>query len=418
MRSHFKILFYIKKQEPLRNGDLPIMCRITINRSSCSFSTHLSVRRGCWDLTQKRVAGRGKEAQRINKHLDEIYYLLYDAYMTVLHSTTTPTPQRVREVYRNDFANQMGVVAYFERHNRTFEKLVGVSRSRSTLYKYKYVCQHLRNYIYKRYMKHDLPMNSVNRDFIGEFHGWLIKDRECCANSAWLYMIALKHIFACAVNDGLILSSPFAGYKLHQQVVRKNFLDREELRCIMAYKPTSPMQGSVLDAFVFSCFTGLSFVDIKKLRMCDVHVAGQRRWIAVFRAKTGCAVDVPLLRIPYYIIMKYSRGDDKPIFSIPSNCWCNQIIRRVATSLGINRAITFHSARHTFATTMTLNNGVPMEIVSHMLGHADIKTTQIYARVQNSSVITQMQRVSKTMDTYFETQLSNMASSRPTATTA
>ena len=413
MRTHFKILFYIKKQEPLRNGCLPIMCRITINNSSCSFSTHLSVREGCWDLTQRRVLGRGKETLHINKHLDEIQYLLYDAYMTLLRSTSAPTPQRVRDAYRNNQANNLGVVAYFERHNQDFEKLVGISRSRSSLYKYRYVCQHLKNYILNRYMKCDLPMQSVNRDFVSGFHGWLIKDRQCRKNSACLYMVALKHIFACAVNEGLILSSPFAGYRLHQQTVRKNFLDRDELRRIIVFKPVTPKQGYVLDAFVFSCFTGLSFVDVTQLRMRDIRTIGGKRWIAVFRHKTGCAVDVPLLQIPYYIIMRYSRSDDMPIFNLPSNCWCNQIIHRITTMVGIERKITFHTARHTFATTIMLNNGVPMEVVSSMLGHTDIKTTQIYARVQNSSVINQMQRISKAMEFYFEPQISHPATARP-----
>ncbi len=403
MRNQFKILFYVKRKEKLRNGRLPIMCRISVNGRFCSFSTFLSVDERLWHPDRKRLTGRSDEARRINALLDEIHYSVYDAYMQALRSSDDVTPQAVRRGYLGTEDGSVGLISFFDQHNADFERMVGVNRSKSTLYKYRYVCGHLRNYIARRYNRADISIKKVNHSFVCDFHRWLADVMKCGTNTVWIYMIAFKHILLQAVSRGLLNSNPFTGYKLHSVRTDKNFLMKDELRRLSGIVLESPARQLVLDAFLFSCFTGLSFSDVGRFSMNDIVKRNGKFYISTRRLKTGTSVDVPLLRLPYRLVQKYYRGDDEQIlFRLSSNGWCNRTLKTVLRNAGIERRLTFHSARHTFATTVTLGNGVPIEVVSRMLGHTDIKTTQIYARVLQTAVSSEMQRVSKNIDSYYD----------------
>lgn len=355
-----------------------------------------------WNSDRKRLTGRSDEARRINGLLDEIYYSVYDAYMKMLRSPEEVTPQAVRSAYLGMNEESAGLIDFFREHNSDFERMVGVNRSKSTLYKYRYVCGHLQNYILHRYGKADMPLKKVNRAFVCDFHRWLSEDMNCGTNTIWIYMIAFKHILLLAASRGLVSRDPFIGYKLHAERTDKNFLMKDELRRLLGITLESPPRQLVLDAFLFSCFTGLSFSDVKRFSMNDVVRRNGRLYISTRRMKTRTSVDVPLLRFPHKLVFKYYDGDiRRPLFPLSSNGWCNQMLRAALRLAGIERRLTFHSARHTFATTVTLANGVPIEVVSRMLGHTDIKTTQIYAKVLQTAVSSEMQRASKNIDSYY-----------------
>lgn len=402
MRNQFKILFYVKRKEKLKNGRMPIMCRISVNGRFCSFSTSLSADRRMWSTERKRLTGRSDEARRVNGLLDEIHYSVYDAYMQLLRSPEELTPQAVRRVYLGTDDGSAGLVSFFREHNADFEQMVGVNRSKSTLYKYRYVCGHLQNYILCRYRQTDISLKRVDHSFVCDFHRWLSEEMGCSTNTVWIYMIAFKHILLLATSRGLIGRNPFSGYKLHAERTDKDFLMKDELRRLLGVTLESPPRQLVLDAFLFSCFTGLSFSDIRRFSMNDVVGRNGKLYIATRRMKTRTSVNVPLLQPPHRLILKYYSGDNfQPLFPLSSNGWCNRALRAALWQAGIDRPLTFHSARHTFATTVTLANGVPIEVVSRMLGHTDIKTTQIYAKVLQASVSSEMQRASKNIDSYY-----------------
>ena len=206
-----------------------------------------------------------------------------------------------------------------------------------------------------------------------------------------------------AEAQGKITKSPFVGYQLHSEPSRRSFLMKDELRRMTIVAPQNDMESIVLDAFLFSCFTGLAYTDIRRLTISDI-VKSDKQWhISIQRQKTRTSVDVPLLQLPARILHKYYRCDsDSPIFHLPTNCWCNKLLKTITSRAGITKRVTFHTARHTFATTVTLAYGVPIEIVSRMLGHTDIKTTQIYAKVLKGAINTEMRRASSQIDMYFE----------------
>lgn len=403
MRHYFSIFFYVKKKQPLKCGKLPIFCRISINKKTCTFSTHLSVEKFRWNNIRRRVKGRDEVARRTNALLDKIYYSLHEDYRTLLRSQMEPSPQELRRMHQGRHNTSEGIVDFFNRHNQDFEKMVGITRQSSTLYKYRYVCNHLQNFIMSHMQTTDLPLRKVDREFIYDFHRYLSVEAGCNVNTARTYLTAFKHILMLAVTQGEIPINPFTGYQLHSESSQRCFLMKEELRSMANELPRNDMESIVLEAFLFSCFTGLAYADIKRITYDDVVKIGEQWHIVIRRKKTRTSVDVPLLQLPLRILQKrYSRNNNAPIFSLPTNCWCNKLIKSIASRAGITKRVTFHTARHTFATTVTLAYGVPIEIVSRMLGHTDIKTTQIYAKVLKTTINSEMTRVSDQIDMYFE----------------
>ena len=403
MKHQFKILFYTKKNQPLKNGTHAIICRISVDGESCTFSTHLAVEARLWDNSRKCVRGRSEAAKRTNALLDNIRYALQENYFKILRSNERPTAYMIRNAYIGGEDDSDGVVVFFRRHNLEFEKMVGTIRRPNTLYKYRYVCNHLQKFIYATRGVSDIPLNRVNRDVICEFHNWLATDAKCSVNTIRLYLTALKHIIMLAIACGRINQNPFLGYQLRSEPSRRHFLLKEELRRMMLVSARNDKERIILDAFIFGCFTGLAYSDISGLTRRDIIIDEQQWAIATRRNKTHTSVEVPLLKIPQKILQRYmDEANDEHIFTLPTNCWCNRVIKDMAQRANINKRITFHTARHTFATTVTLSYGVPIEAVSRMLGHTDIKTTQIYAKILESVVNSEMQRVSDRINIYFQ----------------
>lgn len=205
-----------------------------------------------------------------------------------------------------------------------------------------------------------------------------------------------------AVTQGEMAVNPFTGYQLQSESSQRSFLMKEELRHVAIVVPQNDMETIVLDTFLFSCFTGLAYADIRRLAFSDIVKIEERWHIAIRRKKTRTSVDVLLLQLPSRILRKrYALNNNAPIFPLPTNCWCNKLLKIIALRAGIAKRVTFHTARHTFATTVTLAYGVPIEVVSRMLGRTDIKTTQINAKVLKVTINSEMNRVSDQIDMYF-----------------
>lgn len=399
MRNTFKILFYLKKNALLRNGNAPIMGRITIRGERTQFATHHSVDPALWDVASGRVAGRTAEAQRINDCLARIRYRIEECYHVQLGRQQSLSSQSVKEAFLGIGRQQPGLIDFFRRHNEEFRLMVGVSRSRSTYYKYRCVCRHLETYVGEQYRRTDLKFGEVDRVFLQGFHAWIARRCSARKNTARIYLIALKHIFQLAREQGYLHGDPFANYKLGSEFVARNYLSIGELnRMIELSLPTSTLQ-LVRDAFVFCCFTGLSYVDVCSLTWDDIRRDSGRMWISMRRRKTGSEVNVRLFSIPQSILHKYDgRHSRERLFPLPGNGWCNVCLEKIAARSGITRRITFHAARHTFATTVTLSQGMAIETISKLLGHKNIRTTQIYASVTRAKLDSDLERLSRRLD--------------------
>lgn len=397
MRNTFRILFYVKRNAPLRSGELPVMGRITINGQRTQFSTQLAVASASWCTRSGRVAGRSRAAARINDRLAEIRYRLENCYESLRSEQQDITPRQVKERYFGiSHRQEEGIIAFFRRHNEEFARQVGISRSKMTYYKYRCVCSHLETFLRNRYGCSDLPFRRLDREFVVEFHAYTFRELAHKKNTTWVYMIALKHIFRLARGQGYLDRDPFADYKLSREFVMRNFLTTAELTRFMELRVDDDTLRLVRDAFVFSCFTGLSYIDVRDLSLRNVTCEREKTWINLTRRKTGSTVTVRLFAVPCALLLRYAPPTrTERIFDLPSNGWCNVCLGRLAVLAGILKPITFHAARHTFATTITLTQGMAIETISKLLGHSNIRTTQIYASVTRPYLDGEMERLSR-----------------------
>ena len=395
MRNTFRILFYIKRTAPDRSGRVPVMVRITINGERAQFSTQQHVDPRLWDTHAGRAAGRSAAATRINGRLSDIRQRIEQCDHTLLLHEGGVSASRVREAYFGGSAADRSLLGFFRRHNDDFRRMVGINRSRATLYKYESVYKLLQSYVRMRYGRNDIPFADLDMNFPAEFHRYIAHEVPHEKNTVWVYMIALKHILALAHDRNHLTSNPFSGYKLHRSPVVRDYLTESELQDLLHIEPADAMQRLVLDAFLFSCFTGLSYIDLRRLTPRNIRSTSERSWICTTRSKTGTEVYVRLFDIPLAILSKYrTEATADPIFPLPSNGWCNVCLRRILQKAGIQRPVTFHAARHTFATTITLSQGIPIESISRMLGHRNIRTTQIYAAITHAQLDNDMDRLS------------------------
>lgn len=399
MRNTFKVLFYIKRSALLRNGKAPIMGRISINGLRSQLSTKQSVLPSAWDVTQNRTIGRSVEMIRINRELDDIRERLERSYEKLRCEYERVLPWMVRDQFLEEVQPQASLLDFFRRHNASFLQQVGIDRCRSTYYKYRSVAQHLSRFIRQTYGREDLVFGELSRDFLVAFHGYLLCELGRRKNTVWIYFTALKHVLAKARSEGLIQTDLFADYKIRSEFVARNFLSTEELNRLIALTNLTPSLQLIRDSFLFSCFTGLSFVDLKQLSLSHIRQIGRVCWIETTRQKTGSPVQVRLFELPAAILEKYRpKMLHEPIFPLPSNSWCNLCLAQLMQLAEINKHITFHAARHTFATTLTLSQGMSIETISKLLGHRNIRTTQIYATVTPDLLDYEMGRLSKRID--------------------
>lgn len=402
MRNTFKILFYLKKNAPLKNGRIPVMARVTLCGQRVQLSTHLNVSQNVWCSSTGQVAGRSRAADEINRQLADIRYRLEQCYRTLFLSGVSVTPMMVKEAYLGVSQSRDCVLDFFRRHNEEFRRMVGVSRSMATYNKYRCVCRHLERYIAQTYRRDDLAFAELDKVFITGFHAYIVQKCSHKKNTAWVYMIALKHVLMLARSKGCLTSDPFAGYKLHSEFVNRNYLNEEEINRLMQLEIPAGSWQLVRDAFLFSCFTGLSYVDLCGLTRRHVQQDGSHAWLNLTRRKTGTEVCVRLFAVPLAILHRYlPAGNDEPIFCLPSNGWCNKQLEQITAAAGISKRVTFHTARHTFATTITLSQGVAIETISKLLGHKNIRTTQIYAVITHSTLDGEMNRLSERIDTLY-----------------
>lgn len=394
-RSTFKLLFYLKKNEPKKNGNVPVMGRITIDGIPKSFSTKLDINPNNWDLKHGRVLGKSTQALGTNLKLDNIRVRINKIYDDMLKDEGFATAQKVKLSFLGVGVMDDAILKVFKDQNEDFERMVSKGkRSQNTYNKYKTVYNHLNEFIKERYHREDLAFRELTSDFIREFDFFLRIDKECTHNTVWVYTMPVIALADLAIKKGLIRQNPFEDYEISMEEIDRSYLLKENVEKLMLLKPSKDKYEFVKDIFIFSCFTGLSYIDIQKLKWSNIQsFFDGHQWIISRRKKSDVASNVRLLEIPKRIIEKYrglTRSDY--VFPVPSNATCNSHIKKMIEEAEIvtEQKITFHTARHTFA-TMFLTEGVPLESLSKMMGHKNISTTQIYAKITS-------QKISKDMD--------------------
>ncbi len=400
MRSTFKVLFYVKKGSEKPNGNLPLMCRLTVDGEIKQFSCKMDVPLRLWDVKNNRASGKSAEAQKINIAVDKIRVEVNRRYQELMQTDGYVTAAKLKDAYLGIGVKQETLLKLFEQHNSEFAKKVGHSRAQGTYQRYKTVYKHLCEFLLHTYKRNDIPLKELNLTFINDFEYFLRTEKKCRTNTIWGYMIVLKHIVSIERNDGRLSFNPFAGYINSPESVDRGYLTKSEIQTLMDAPMKNAYHELVRDMFVFSVFTGLAYSDVKNLTTDNLQTFFDGNlWIITRRKKTNTESNIRLLDVPRKIIEKYRglAGDNK-VFPMPSNTTCNKILKEIGRQCGFKTCLSTHVARHTNATTVLLSNGVPIETVSRLLGHTNIKTTQIYAKITNQKISQDMETLSHKLE--------------------
>jgi site-specific recombinase XerD len=387
MRSTFKVLFYLKRDKQKKNGKVPLFCRITVDGKETRFGMKKDVHPGCWDVKTGRATGRTGEATEINALIDSAKSAIYKVYRDLQERDNSVTAEKVRNVFLGINGGCKNLLEAFDEHNREKKLLVGVNITVSLYDKYRITRDHLSEFLRSRYSLSEISLKEIDRKFIKDFEIFLLTGRKCSENTAVSYLKLFKHLVCEALKFGWIHANPFMDYPLKLKPVDRGYLTQEEVEILMKQTFSSERLEQVRDLFVFCCFCGLSYIDVKNFTAESIGISFDGKpWIKGRRGKTDIPYMIPLLEIPKAILEKYrGRQRDGRLLPLPSNSHTNVCLKEIGALCGIKKKLTFHLARHTFA-TLTLSKGVSIESVSRMLGHTDIKTTQIYARITSDKI--------------------------------
>ncbi|MGL5112139.1 MAG: site-specific integrase [Flavobacterium sp.] len=391
MKTKVSILFYAKRAKASVNGLVPIYTRITINGKRIELSTNRFVEISKWSTEAGKMKGSSGEARSINSHLDMFKIKIIDIQMELIHKNIPITSETLKNKLLGTEERARTLIPIFQDHNNKIKELLGKEYAPGTLERYKTSLSHTIEFLQWKYKVSDIEIDKIDHAFITEYEFYLRSVRNCSNNTAVKYIKNFNKIIKICLANHWIDRNPFANYKSKVKEVERVYLSEEEIQTITDKEFKTERLSLVRDIFLFSCFTGLAYIDVKNLTKSHISIGiDGEKWIFTHRQKTESASKIPILPVTQMIIDKYenhpqSINEDRllPIFS---NQKMNAYLKEIAGVCEIEKELTFHIARHTFATTVTLTNGVPIESVSKMLGHKNLRTTQHYAKVLDKKV--------------------------------
>ncbi|WP_418386857.1 tyrosine-type recombinase/integrase [Alistipes dispar] len=404
-RSTFKVLFYVKRQSE-KHGQVPVMGRITINGTMSQFSCKLSVRASLWDAKANKASGKSLEAQRINEKLENIKTNIGKQYQRLCDRDSYVSAERVRNAFLGMGDDCHLLLQTFDEYLAGFLKRVGKDRAYSSYKDYCKRRRRLASFLEYEYHVKDIAFKELKRDFIEKFVVYLSSIQGMRSGTIHSTVKKLKLMTYTAYKNGWIAVDPFAGFHVRPKYAERRYLSASELQAVMDVKLPNYRTGINRDVFVFCAFTGLRHAEVVKLTHADIHTDDNgERWIIDKRQKTGMQFRVKLLPVAEMLYERYKDmhlAGDKVFPLKGTHKTLNMSLRQVARHAGLSFNPTIHMARHTFATTVTLTQGVPLETVSKMLGHKHITTTQIYAKITNDKIGQDMAALSEKLDRVFK----------------
>ena len=394
-KNTFKILYHIRGNRTNKDGKASIIARIAVNGEYERISTTLSIEPELWDVNSMKAIGRSAKILEINKRLEDMRVVLKEHYYDILKRHGYVTAEMVKNAFTGVTAKEESLVPLYLQHLEDTKKLVGLSKADPTYRKYERMYRRVVEFMKKKYNITDIPLREIKTSFITDLEFFLRTEYKYSQNTTYKCMKFFKQVINKGIRAGLIFVDPFNGYKISCERVDRGYLTEDELSKMMAKEFASARLEQVRDVFIFACFTGLAYIDLAHLRVDNIQkMFDGRLWIVTHRQKTNTKVTVPLLPPALKILKKYEgKYLDGQLMPIITNQKLNCYLKEIADICGIEKNLTFHLARHTFATTMTLGKGVPIESVSKMLGHTNIQTTQIYARITNDKISKDMENL-------------------------
>ena len=391
MKTKVSILFYAKRAKASVNGLVPIYTRITVNGQRIELSTNRFVEISKWSTEAGKMKGSSIEARSINTHLDMFKIKIIDVQMELIHKNINITSEALKNRLLGTQERQRTLIPIFKDHNNKIKELVGREYAPGTLERYNTSLKHTTEFLEWKYKISDIEISKIDHAFITEYEFYLRSVRNCANNTAIKYIKNFSKIIKICLANHWIDRNPFANYKSKVKEVERVYLSEGEIQNIINKDFKTERLSLVRDIFLFSCFTGLAYIDVKNLTKSHINIGiDGEKWIFTHRQKTETASKIPILPLTQMIIDKYEDhpecNNQNKLLPILSNQKMNAYLKEIAGVCDIEKELTFHIARHTFATTVTLTNGVPIESVSKMLGHKNLRTTQHYAKVLDKKV--------------------------------
>jgi site-specific recombinase XerD len=400
MKTKITVLYYLRKSKVNAQAQMPIYQRITINGQRFDCSSGHYVDEAKWSSEASKMKGNTEEARMINGQLDLMRATVYETEKKLFMNQVQITFESFKNEYQGKKERERMLIPIFVEHNRKIKELVGLEYAPGTLERYQTSLKHTKDFLFWKYNLTDINIDKIDHAFIMEYEFYLRSVRKCNNNTAVKYVKNFHKIINQCLANGWLNKDPFVNYKAKVKEVIREFLSEADIESMINKEFVSERLELVRDIFVFSCFTGLAYIDVKQLTKTHISLGiDGDKWIFTTRQKTDTASKIPLLPIAQQIVDKYENHpvclNENRLLPILSNQKMNAYLKEIADVCGINKDLTFHIARHTFATTVTLSNGVPIETVSKMLGHTNLKTTQHYAKILDHKISNDMMILKK-----------------------
>jgi len=400
MEMSFGLQFFLRKRKGKKETELPFYCRITID----GMATEISVKRKCdpnnWNASAGRATGKTDDIKNLNAYLNTFQQKVFEAKRQHLELDKPLTAVSIKNSLLGVEQKEKPtmIMEVFAKHNAQMKELIGKEYAYGTWERFTTSFNHILSFLHSQYGIKDIDVKKINYGFIADYAFWLKTVRKCDHNSTVKYLSNFKKMVIICIKNGWLTKDPFTGFSLAKKEVDKVVLSENELAALVLKRFDIQRLELVKDIFVFSCYTGLAYVDVQNLRKDNIIVGiDGNKWLSSKRQKTKNAFRVPLLEPAKNILDKYANDPycelNNALLPVLSNQKMNAYLKEIADACGIIKNLTFHIARHTFATTVTLSNGVPLETVSKMLGHRNLATTQGYAKILDHKVHMDMEKV-------------------------
>lgn len=348
MRSTFRTLFYLRKNQPKKDGTVAIMVKVSVNGESVQFNSKVDINPLVWDSKVGRAIGRSKEIMDINSSLDNLKVAIQKSYNKQLEEYGYVIPEKIRNQVLGLERGAKTLIEFIDLHNQQYEHRVGINTTRTTFIRYQLVKQRILDFLKLKYNISDMPLRDVTPIVLENFYLYLRKECNCENNSSMKTMQRLRKIVFFAKNMGENIADPFQSFRVHFESADREILTQDEINTIYRKEFVSDRLSQIRDIFIFACFTGLSYIDVSNLKDENIQTAFDGNlWIMTKRQKTNVNSNIRLLDIPKKILEKYlGRQKNGKCLPVISNQKMNEFLKEIAIICNINKKLTFHTARY------------------------------------------------------------------------
>lgn len=405
----FGVHFYLRTNKE-QDGKCPVYARIVVNSNRVELSIKTSLSKTDWNESKGIAKPKTPELERFNSYLEEVRFKMVNSYQGLNLNNESVTAEAVKMVYLGIDENpkekpiERTLLWLVKEHNEIMIKVLKPGSMKN----YYTTERHIKKFLKENYKHPDINLNDLSYSFMTAFEHFVrttpLKENDpCTTNGTMKHLERFKKMTNWATNNEWMAKNPFATYPLKFKHSDREVLDEQELALIENFHFENPMLQTIKDLFVFCCYTGLAYVDVMSLKPSNI-VCGVDgfKWIKTSRAKTDISIDVPLLAPAIDIMGRFKNKKGEPprdtLFPNITNQEMNRSLKVIGEVCGVSQILTFHLARHTFATTVTLCNGVPIESISKMLGHTKLTTTMIYAKVVKTKISMDMALLQSKLD--------------------